>query len=234
MNLSLALKLGADMTRTDMWEQNKYVSEDRLLAKMAENDARGRFTTKEYLRREDMQLIACRVFAYVFQERKFSQLDIMWVTDSSGSRDALDSLRISQKMKDTIQKSVRGHLLQKAAERQVGEARMTQDIIKGKGTGLFILLYGAPGVGKTATAEAIAQTNGKPLFKITCGDLGLTPEQVESKLQGIFRLAGLWDCILLMDEVDTFFSQRSKGDGAMTKNALVSGASLPLPPPPIP
>jgi hypothetical protein len=27
----------------------------------------------------------------------------------------------------------------------------------------------------------------------------------------------------LMDEVDTFFSQRSKGDSAMTKNALVSG-----------
>jgi hypothetical protein len=26
-----------------------------------------------------------------------------------------------------------------------------------------------------------------------------------------------------MDEVDTFFSQRSKGDAAMTKNALVSG-----------
>ncbi|KAK0639604.1 hypothetical protein B0T16DRAFT_383304 [Cercophora newfieldiana] len=209
-------------TGVNMWEQNKYVSEDELLAKMAENDARVRFTKKEFLRREDKCLIACRVFAYVFQERKFSQLDIMWVSEPTGSRDALDSLRIPQRMKDTIQNSVRGHLLQKAAETEVGEARMTQDIIKGKGTGLFILLYGAPGVGKTATAEAIAQTNKKPLFKITCGDLGLTPEQVETKLRGIFRLASLWDCILLMDEVDTFFSQRSKGDGAMTKNALVS------------
>jgi hypothetical protein len=215
-------------TTTEMWEQNKYVSEDKLLGKMAENDTRGRCTTSEDLRSEDRFLIACRVFAYVFQERKFAQLDITSVAKSSGSRDALDSLRIPQRMKDTIQNSVRGHLLQKAAERQLGEARMTQDIIKGKGTGLFILLYGAPGVGKTATAEAIAQTNGKPLFKITCGDLGLTPERVETKLRRIFRLASLWDCILLMDEVDTFFSQRSKGDGAMAKNALVSGTCCSL------
>lgn len=78
-------------------------------------------------------------------------------------------------------------------------------------------------MGKTATAEAMAQAHGKPLFKITCGDLGLTPDQVESNLRGIFRLAGLWDCILLLDEVDTFFSQRSKADAAMNKNALVSG-----------
>jgi len=206
-----------------MWEQNEYVSKDTLLAAIAENDATGRFTKQEFLRREDKVLMACRVFAYIFQERKFAQLDIQWVNKVSASRDALDSLRIPQKNKDTIQDSVRGHLLQKAAEKQVGEARLSQDIIGGgKGTGLFILLYGAPGVGKTATAEAIAQTNGKPLFKITIGDLGLTPESVESKLNAIFRLASLWDCILLMDEVDTFFSQRTKGDSAITKNALVS------------
>lgn len=66
--------------------------------------------------------------------------------------------------------------------------------------------------------------NGKPLFKITCGDLGLTPGQVESNLRGIFPLASLWDCILLLDEVDTFSSQRSKADAAMHKNALVSGS----------
>jgi SpoVK/Ycf46/Vps4 family AAA+-type ATPase len=95
-------------------------------------------------------------------------------------------------------------------------------VIPGKGDGLFILLHGVPGVGKTATAEAVAQSHGKPLFKITCGDLGLTPESVESRLRHVFRLASLWDCILLLDEVDTFFTQRSKGDAAMTKNALVS------------
>lgn len=216
-------------TGVGMWAQNKFVTEeDGLLNRIATNDARGVQTTREFLRREDLALISCRVFAYVFQERKFAQLDVRYIVDSAGaSTEALNFLRIPQRVKDMIQKSVKGHLIQKAAEkRRVSQERTSQDFIRNKGAGLFILLHGVPGVGKTATAEAVAQTNGKPLFKITCGDLGLTPEQVESSLSGIFRLASLWDCILLMDEVDTFFSQRSKGDGAMTKNALVSGRLL--------
>lgn len=70
---------------------------------------------------------------------------------------------------------------------------MDQDLIRGKGRGLVILLHGAPGVGKTATAEAVALWHKKPLFVITCGDLGFTPQGVESSLGEIFRLANLWD-----------------------------------------
>ncbi|RDW60320.1 hypothetical protein BP5796_11926 [Coleophoma crateriformis] len=103
-----------------------------------------------------------------------------------------------------------------------GVDHLSLDWIKGKGKALFILLHGVPGVGKTATAEAVAQASGKPLFTITCGDLGLTPIEVEAALQRIFRLANTWSCVLLLDEVDTFFSQRSKGDTNLTKNALVS------------
>lgn len=50
----------------------------------------------------------------------------------------------------------------------------------------------------------------------------MTPDKLETSLREIFRLASLWDCILLLDEVDTFFSQRSRADTATTKNALVS------------
>ncbi|KAK0721912.1 hypothetical protein B0T26DRAFT_749375 [Lasiosphaeria miniovina] len=184
-------------TGVSKWEQNKFVSTDPLLSQMSENLARGQLTTRDYLSPIDKGLIACRVFGYVFQDRKFAQMDIQHI-------------------------SVQGHLMQKADERRHGQGQESQDFIRGKGAGLFILLHGVPGVGKTATVEAIAQTHNKPLFKITCGDLSLTPEQVESSLGSIFRLANSWDCILLMDEVDTFFSQRSKGDAAMTKNALVS------------
>lgn len=62
--------------------------------------------------------------------------------------------------------------------------------------------------------------NHKPLFVITCGDLGLTPSQVESSLTNVFRLANLWDCVLLLDEADVFLTQRSQDD--MNRNALVS------------
>jgi SpoVK/Ycf46/Vps4 family AAA+-type ATPase len=96
-----------------------------------------------------------------------------------------------------------------------------QDLVRGKGSGLFILLHGVPGVGKTATAEAVAQANKKPLFTITCGDLGLTPEAVDSKLNEVFRLAHLWDCVLLLDEADVFLARRDTYN--LQRNALVSG-----------
>jgi len=77
------------------------------------------------------------------------------------------------------------------------------------------------GVGKTATAEAVAQANKKPLFLITCGDLGFTLKEVEDSLKDIFRLAHRWDCVLLLDEADIFLSRRELGD--LKHNALVSG-----------
>lgn len=75
-------------------------------------------------------------------------------------------------------------------------------------------------MGKTATAESVAIENKKPLFSITCGDLGLSPSEVESNLVEIFRLAHKWDCVLLLDEADIFLSQRSRND--LKRNALVS------------
>ncbi|KAE9373804.1 hypothetical protein N431DRAFT_407511 [Stipitochalara longipes BDJ] len=203
-------------------KRNKFVLEDPFLAAVYRNYQSGQPTTKEFLRREEKILLHCRVFAYVFQERKFAQLDASRLRPSVRNFDALEALKIPSTIKNLIQGSVRGHFLQKEAEGRNGEEIMSLDVIQGKGTGLFILLHGVPGVGKTATAEAVAQANGKPLFKITCGDIGLTPDQVETSLRAIFRLASIWDCILLLDEVDTFFSQRSKGDSSITKNALVS------------
>jgi MoxR-like ATPase len=43
------------------------------------------------------------------------------------------------------------------------------DIVRGKGKGLIILLHGAPGTGKTSTAETIAEATGRPLLLVTCG-----------------------------------------------------------------
>jgi hypothetical protein len=207
-------------------KRNKFILEDPFLVAVSQNQQKRLPTTKQFLRREEKILMHCRVFAYIFRERKFAQLDVSKLAPSARNFDALDALKISPVIKNLIQGSVRGHFLLKETEAQDGAEGMSLDVIQGKGTGLFILLHGVPGVGKTATAEAIAQANGKPLFKITCGDIGLTPDQVETSLRAIFRLASIWGCILLMDEVDTFFSQRSKGDSAITKNALVSGRRL--------
>jgi len=203
-------------------QYNKFIKEDPFLKHVTDNARRARPTKEEHLNNDCVALLTGRVFAYVFQERKFSQLSVAKLRQSPKTGLALDSLKIPPAIKQAIQGSIQGHLIKKAAERNMENSWVSLDLIRGKGTGLFILLHGVPGVGKTATAEAIAEANGKPLFSITVGDLGMTPEKLETSLREIFRLASIWNCILLLDEVDTFFSQRSKADTATTKNALVS------------
>lgn len=101
------------------------------------------------------------------------------------------------------------------------EARHNVDLVRGKGKGLIILLHGAPGVGKTSTAECVAEHTERPLFAITCGDIGETADDVEKNLDRCFQMAHRWGCVLLLDEADVFLAQRSKTD--LRRNAIVSG-----------
>ena len=192
------------------YERNRNLLEDKFLAKIRENDKNSRLTTWHYLDEHDLPLLPSRVFAYVLRDRKFVALDVHGLSPIKESSDGFDCLKINNRHKDLITSLVSDHFMKKTSDRRDGVKRTSLDWIKGKGKGLFILLHGVPGVGKTATAEAVAQAFGKPLFAITCGDLGLTPTEVEVALRRIFRLANTWDCVLLLDEVDTFFSQRSE------------------------
>ncbi|KAL8758367.1 MAG: hypothetical protein Q9199_001542 [Rusavskia elegans] len=94
------------------------------------------------------------------------------------------------------------------------------DLVRGKGKGLIILLHGVPGVGKTSTAECVAAYTKRPLFPITCGDIGQTAPEVETNLEHIFRLARKWGCILLLDEADVFLAKRERD--SIDRNALVT------------
>ncbi|KAG4433294.1 hypothetical protein IFR05_011214 [Cadophora sp. M221] len=94
------------------------------------------------------------------------------------------------------------------------------DLIKGKGKGLVFVLHGAPGVGKTFTAESIADDVRKPLYVVNSGELGVTPYEVEKHLNSALRLATHWGAIVLIDEADVFLEQRTVHD--LTRNCLVS------------
>ncbi|KAJ2991740.1 hypothetical protein NUW58_g2409 [Xylaria curta] len=170
---------------------------------------------------EDFALLPTRLYAYALRERKFFSGAIESFFKLAAGDDPFDSLKIDEKHIRIVQSVVWSHFQRKSMESSsISQSQMDQDLIRGKGRGLVILLHGAPGVGKTATAEAVALWHRKPLFVITCGDLGFTPQGVESSLSEIFRLAHLWDCILLLDEADVFLSQRETN--ALQRNALVS------------
>ena len=75
-------------------------------------------------------------------------------------------------------------------------------------------------MGKTATAETIADLVHKPLYPITCGDLGSTAMEVEKNLKQHFTLASKWDCVMLLDEADVFLAKRKSDD--LHRNSIVS------------
>lgn len=202
----------------DIIQMNDFIETDLLLRKR--KDSENELEIGE-LEGDNLALLPRRLFAYALWERKFVQVDVRDVSfpELKDKDRAFDSLQIPGEHKTLIQSLVYSHFKKRVNEGIVEIA--TQDIIRGKGKGIVILLFGVPGVGKTATAEAIAQKFEKPLFPITCGDLGFTPESVERSLSEIFRLAHLWDCVLLLDEADVFITQRDRKD--LERNALVSG-----------
>ncbi|KAK0638312.1 Protein CdcH [Lasiodiplodia hormozganensis] len=195
-----------------MRRRNQAISDDAFLSAARKGD--DATLSDEYL-----VLLPKRLMVFSFLQRKFINADINCLKVIEPEPDIFDKLSINEAHKQMVRSLVKEHF-RKKKRRHEGKEVMYQDIIKGKGTGLVFLLHGVPGVGKTATAEAVAQENRKPLFSITCGDLGFKPGDVERNLTRIFRLANLWDCILLLDEADVFFTKRMPTD--LERNALVT------------
>ena len=96
----------------------------------------------------------------------------------------------------------------------------TQDVIEGKSAGNVILCKGAPGVGKTLTAEVYAELIERPLYAIRASTLGTQPAEIEKNLDDILARARRWKCVLLLDEADVFVSRRSIHN--LEQNAIVS------------
>ena len=136
-----------------------------------------------------------------------------------GQNSGFDDLVIPSEYKRVVKALVKSHAL---GSQTKSSDRQQIDLIRGKGKGLIILLHGVPGVGKTSTAESVASYTGRPLFPITCGDIGQTASEVEQNLEAIFFLARKWGCVLLLDEADVFLAKREKGGDNIDRNALVS------------
>ncbi|GKZ39448.1 hypothetical protein AbraIFM66950_000328 [Aspergillus brasiliensis] len=191
------------------------LDQDPFLSSLMNNEP-----SKYALREEDLHLLPSRLFGYSLQDRMFVSMKLENLRKHEERKEIFRNLIIDTHHERMLRALVESHFRQKDINGAMDFTATNQDIVQGKGRGLVILLHGVPGVGKTSTAETIASDFGKPLLPITCGDLGLDPAAVESSLKEIFRVAQLWDCILLLDEADVFLSERVLSD--LGRNALVS------------
>ncbi len=123
---------------------------------------------------------------------------------------------------ETQQKELVQALVSKHTQRVTAgsSASHFDDIVKGKGRGLILVLHGPPGVGKTLTAECVAEFSKRPLYIVSSGDLGTSSSVLDERLSRTLDLASTWKAVLLIDEADVFLERRSLHD--MERNSLVS------------
>ncbi|KAF3142683.1 hypothetical protein TWF569_007538 [Orbilia oligospora] len=111
-------------------------------------------------------------------------------------------------------------LIRGLVESHINEKSQFDDFIEGKGKGLISVLHGPPGLGKTMTAETVAEYTKSPLYTISAGSLGTNASTLENSLRRILDLAQRWKAVLLLDEADVYLEERSVHD--IERNALVS------------
>ncbi|RDL37540.1 Uncharacterized protein BP5553_04973 [Venustampulla echinocandica] len=143
-------------------------------------------------------------------KKEWTSLDVSRITAVTWNQEAFNTLVVDEATKKLISALVTTKI----------DAEKGTDLMSGKGNGLFILLHGGPGTGKTLTAESVAEYSKKPLYRVTCGDIGTKAEEVEKYLEVVMLLGKTWDCVVLLDEADVFLEQRRIFD--LQRNALVS------------
>ncbi|KAA6412652.1 MAG: hypothetical protein FRX48_03644 [Lasallia pustulata] len=168
----------------------------------------------------DYLLCPGRVWGYVLRSRKWVILDVSIIRNINERGSGFDSLVLPQGHRETLLALVQTH--SKGKKLEIGPRTESQqmDLVRGKRKGLIILLHGEPGVGKSSTAESVAEYTRRPLFQVTCGDIGDSADEVEKRLENHFQLAHKWGCVMLLHEADVFLEARSKTD--LKRNAVVS------------
>ncbi|KAI2465920.1 hypothetical protein F4781DRAFT_407511 [Annulohypoxylon bovei var. microspora] len=167
---------------------------------------------------EELMLLPKYVLAFVLQRREFLRLRLDCLKEIQTEKTGWEDLQLRKAHKSLLLAQLESHFQAKSAMTRA--LRTGIDVTGGKGLGLTFLLHGPPGVGKTSTVECIAAKLQKPLYPITCGDLGTDAMDVSDNLTEIFSKAQKWDCVLLLDEADVFLATRETKD--IERNAIVS------------
>jgi SpoVK/Ycf46/Vps4 family AAA+-type ATPase len=164
---------------------------------------------------DDALLCPGRVKGFALTEKLWAEFRVDALEEIKWNKEAYERLEMDESTKQIIEALVESH--RKHSKFNVAEF---DDIIAGKGLGLVLLLQGPPGLGKTLTAESVAEQSERAIYAVTSGELGTTVNDMEAALKSAFRIAKEWNAILLLDEADVFLSRRSTEN--LEKNAFVS------------
>jgi hypothetical protein len=208
---------------SDVPTMKDFIFKDKFLSSF-KNELDGDQLDGNDLTDNELVLLPDRVCAFYLHKRCFVIIGLQGLRSLKARTEGWSDLKLPRGHKKMIQAQVEIHF----KEKKIRDAQVNRDeeydLVRGKGQGLIILLHGAPGVGKTSTAECVAESLQKPLYPITCGDLGVSAKEVEETLEETFTKAEAWDCILLLDEADVFLAQRTRTD--LKRNAIVSGMKI--------
>ncbi|KAG9252262.1 P-loop containing nucleoside triphosphate hydrolase protein [Emericellopsis atlantica] len=160
----------------------------------------------------DDQLLLCSpiVRGYSLTNKRWMEFFVDKIDEIVFNDKAFDSLVLQEEHKE---------LILAFAQSQVKYKHAFDDIISGKGKGIIMLLSGGPGIGKTLTAESVAEEMRVPLYIMSAGDLGTEAREVEENLGAILGMVANWNAVLLLDECDVFLEARTAQD--MERNRIV-------------
>ncbi|RWA05173.1 hypothetical protein EKO27_g9937 [Xylaria grammica] len=152
--------------------------------------------------------------SFIPSSRRWACVNLSFLKPIKPNKDAFRDLVLDDEIKMTV-KALIGKLATEAEGRLLP---WNTDFVQNKGEGRIFLLHGTPGVGKTSTAECIAESTNRPLIAITSGDLGVS--RVEDSLKYFLDLGQRYGALLLLDEADVYLERRRSKD--ITRNGLVS------------
>ncbi|KAF1963459.1 P-loop containing nucleoside triphosphate hydrolase protein [Byssothecium circinans] len=165
------------------------------------------------LTEDDLLICSPTVPGFSFTDKLWAEFPVRGIKDIQWSSVPSDCLTIPKEQEEAVM------ALAEARTHRANEFEF-DDFVAGKGRGLIVLLHGPPGLGKTLTAEAVAEHLRRPLYSISAGELSNKAGSLEGQLSDIFQIASHWNAILLLDEADVYLERRSSQD--LLRNSLVT------------
>lgn len=146
------------------------------------------------------------VTVYELQKHRFLWIHVNNLTEYVYDTELINKLVLEKEKKDLV------------TIMMAGADMKLDDIVKGKTGGIIAICTGAPGLGKTLTAEVFSEAMKRPLYCVQCSQLGTSEDELEKKLQVVLGRATRWRAILLIDEADVYIHARGND---IQQNAIV-------------